>query len=65
MDERDYKAINKQAQGLSAEEMIWKIKFPQEVFNADDFYDWASENSNEAFNLCLDVARSLSNNQKP
>jgi hypothetical protein len=44
---------------LSVEEMIWKMKFPDEEFNGDDFYDWAAENSREAFRLCLDVANKL------
>jgi hypothetical protein len=44
---------------LSFEEMIWNKRFPDEDFDADNFYDWAAENGKEAFYLCIDVARDL------
>ena len=42
------------------EEMIFNRKFPNEEFNPDDYNDWVSENSNEAYQLCLEVAVTLS-----
>ena len=50
----DEKLINQ-----SFEEMIWQKKFPDKEYDADNFYDWAAENANEAFELCLSVARDL------
>jgi len=44
---------------LTIEELIWLKKFPEESFNANDFYDWAKENEGEAFALCLKIASSL------
>ena len=44
---------------LSFEEMVWNKRFPNEEFDADNFYDWASENGKEAFYVCIDVARDL------
>lgn len=44
---------------LSFEEMVWKKRFPDEDFDADNFYDWAAENGKDAFYVCIDVARDL------
>ena len=44
---------------LSFEEMVWNKRFPDEDFDADNFYDWAAENGKEAFYVCIDVARDL------
>lgn len=44
---------------ISFEEMIWKKVFPNEKFDADDFYDWAGENAKQAFDLCIEIAREL------
>jgi len=38
------------------EEQIHELKFKGEEFNANDFNDWAKENSDEAYKLCLQVA---------
>jgi hypothetical protein len=47
-------------ESLSVEEMMWNEKFPDEKFDADNFYDWAAENSKEAFRLCLEQLIKLS-----
>jgi hypothetical protein len=39
--------------------MMWRKQFPDEEYDADNFYDWAAENSNTAFRLALEVARDL------
>lgn len=40
------------------EEKIFKLKFPNEEFNIDDYNDWVSENGREAYQLCLKVIKS-------
>ena len=39
--------------------LIFRKAFPNEVFDADNFYDWASENATKAFKLSLEVARDI------
>jgi|TARA_R110000744_G_C19045018_1_gene527114 hypothetical protein len=43
----------------SVEEMICKLKFPNEDYDPNDFNDWAKENENEAYKLCLKIATFL------
>jgi len=40
------------------EEKIFKLKFPNEEFNIDDYNDWVIENGMEAYQLCLKVIKS-------
>jgi hypothetical protein len=42
------------------EQLVWEKKFPNEPFNADNYYDWVRENSNEAFNILSEVTKSFS-----
>lgn len=44
---------------FSFEKLIFKKAFPNEEYDADSFYDWAAENSNDAFDLSIEVARDL------
>lgn len=40
----------------SIEQRIFEIRFPEEVFNPNDYNDWAKENSEEAYNILLTIA---------
>jgi len=37
------------------EQLVWKKKFQNEEFDANDFNDWAKENSDEAYKLLKEV----------
>jgi hypothetical protein len=41
----------------SIEEMICKLKFPNDEYEPNDYNDWAKENEYEAYLLCLKVAK--------
>ena len=41
------------------EEIVFKKIFPNEDFNADDFYDWAAENSSIAWKVMCDAGNDL------
>ena len=44
---------------LSIEELIWQKQNSDEPFNADEFYDWAAENSRQALDFAFDIYREL------
>lgn len=56
-----YKQLHKHdvSSCLSIEELIWQKQNPDEPFNADDFYDWAAENSKQALDFAFDIYREL------
>lgn len=59
--EQKVKTCNKpQVSGCDGliEEKIFKLKFPNEEFNINDYNDWVSENGREAYQLCLKVIKS-------
>jgi hypothetical protein len=43
----------------SFEEMIFEKAFPSKEYNADDFYDWASENSKQALDFAFEIANKI------
>ncbi len=43
----------------TVEQLVCEKKFPNEPFDADNYYDWARENSNEAFDILSEVTRSF------
>lgn len=46
---------------MTIEERIHQLKFGSQEFDPNDFNDWVKENEFEAYLICLQIARSLLN----